>query len=653
MPDKPIFSFLIANYNNRAYAPNLLDSLQAQTFPSWEAVIVDDGSPDGGIGDMVAARRDARLHYIQLEKNAGAAHAWNLGFRESRGNLFPILGADDMLKPNYLEKVYEVFQSNEELSIVYVDLELFGAYHAVHALPICDISDLSIEQWLPHPGACVTREVMLASGGYYEGPELRYGNIDWDFWLSVVEHCPFHIQRIAEPLCLYRQHAQSMTKSRSLHEYRTRECMYRRHKAFFDSLGRGKSFVATGFFESSAAWWRKGNYLQAIELAIKGARLQQTPFPCLQTFSAPVAELARTVVALEKYFETVSSEAHTPTQTSLEYRLRLISCCLALRQWEKAEKHLCAGFGLAFRDGSYKFAAFFAVQLSLLFSELGRQQEAQQALALASLCDPCNLEALRLRFSQALAAGHHNEALLLFSPWLSVQDQAKLKQAAPYFSLLASLPGRELSWVGARLEESARSGTGKSPILPDCVYDLPLGRRLMWEFRARDLYERYGHTAGGHDALRQALEISKARCVLEIGCGNGRNLVLFSKLGLKSIGQDISANALDLAKKRNLANTTLICRPLSELNFQENEFDLVVCNRVLQHLTYDEISSTIDIIIRIGMFIYINESLPDDDYEETWYLKKYDFKTMMSERGMRCIAEISDSDVKHAFIFSK
>lgn len=653
MPARPIFSFLIANYNNRAYAPDLLDSLQAQTFPSWEAVIVDDGSPDGGIGDMVAARQDARLRYMRLERNAGAAHAWNLGFRESRGNLFPILGADDMLKPSYLEKVYNAFQSNEELSVVYVDLELFGAYHAVHALPIRDVADLSIEQWVPHPGACVTREVMQASGGYYEGPELRRGNIDWDFWLSVVEHCPFHIQRIAEPLCLYRQHAGNMTKSRNLHEYETRECLYRRHKTFFDALGRGASFVAAGFFESSAAWWRRGDYPQAIELAARGAKLQHLPFPRLQAFSAPVAELARTAVVLEKHFEALGSAACAPTQKNLEDRLRLIGCCLALRQWEKAEKHLCAGFGMVFGEGSYKLAACFAVQLALLFSELGREQEARQALALAGLCDPFNLEALRLRFGQALAAGRHNEALLLFSPWLSVQDQAELRHAAPWFSLPATLPGRELSWVGARLEEAARRGTRKGPALPDCVYSLPLGRRLVWEFRARDLYERYGHTTGGHGALRQALQISRARHVLEIGCGNGRNLVLFSELGLKSVGQDISAGALDLAKKRNLANTTLFCRPLPECSFQNNEFDLVVCNRVLQHVTQDEISELIDIISHIGKFVYLNESSPDDTHDENWYLKKYDFKSMMSERGMHIVAEISDGEVEHALVFGK
>lgn len=45
-PNIPLFSVLIANYNNGQYMQQAIDSVMAQTYDNWEIVIVDDGSTD-------------------------------------------------------------------------------------------------------------------------------------------------------------------------------------------------------------------------------------------------------------------------------------------------------------------------------------------------------------------------------------------------------------------------------------------------------------------------------------------------------------------------------------------------------------------------------------------------------------------------------
>ena len=43
---EPVFSILIANYNNGQYLMDAIRSVQAQTYRHWEIIIVDDGSTD-------------------------------------------------------------------------------------------------------------------------------------------------------------------------------------------------------------------------------------------------------------------------------------------------------------------------------------------------------------------------------------------------------------------------------------------------------------------------------------------------------------------------------------------------------------------------------------------------------------------------------
>ena len=67
----PEISIIVPVYNVEQYLPAALDSLRAQTCPDWEAILVDDGSPDGcGALCDAAARQDARFRVIH-QKNAG------------------------------------------------------------------------------------------------------------------------------------------------------------------------------------------------------------------------------------------------------------------------------------------------------------------------------------------------------------------------------------------------------------------------------------------------------------------------------------------------------------------------------------------------------------------------------------------------------
>lgn len=98
-----MISIIVPIYGVEAYLCRCLDSLTAQTLPDWEAILVDDGSPDasGAICDRYAAR-DPRFRVIHRE-NGGLSAARNTGLAAARGEWLLFLDSDDWLHPRALE----------------------------------------------------------------------------------------------------------------------------------------------------------------------------------------------------------------------------------------------------------------------------------------------------------------------------------------------------------------------------------------------------------------------------------------------------------------------------------------------------------------------------------------------------------------------
>jgi len=84
-------------WNGRELLERLLDSLEAQTEPADELLVVDNGSEDGA--PELARRRGARV--IPMGHNAGFAAAVNRGIRESSGDWIAVLNSDVELAADY------------------------------------------------------------------------------------------------------------------------------------------------------------------------------------------------------------------------------------------------------------------------------------------------------------------------------------------------------------------------------------------------------------------------------------------------------------------------------------------------------------------------------------------------------------------------
>lgn len=115
-------SIIVPIYNVEKYLKCCLDSILAQTFQDWEAVLVDDGSRDGSgvICDEYAAK-DSRFRVIHKE-NGGVSSARNIGLDNIQGDWIVFVDGDDWISPNMLDRLIKKAKETDS-EIVLGDIE--------------------------------------------------------------------------------------------------------------------------------------------------------------------------------------------------------------------------------------------------------------------------------------------------------------------------------------------------------------------------------------------------------------------------------------------------------------------------------------------------------------------------------------------------
>lgn len=97
MNTQPLFSVLIANYNNGKYIKDAINSVIAQTYSNWEIIIVDDGSSDNSRRELSTFSTDKRIHLYYNEQNRGCGFTKRRCVELSNGELCGFLDSDDVL----------------------------------------------------------------------------------------------------------------------------------------------------------------------------------------------------------------------------------------------------------------------------------------------------------------------------------------------------------------------------------------------------------------------------------------------------------------------------------------------------------------------------------------------------------------------------
>ncbi len=126
--DSPLFSILIAQYNNGQYFEDCYNSIIAQTYPNWEVIIVDDGSKDDSVAKMKKfIGDDPRFKIFLNEENKGCGFTKRRCAELATGEICAFLDPDDAITSEALEVMVAEHAKHPEASAVYSQLYFCNA----------------------------------------------------------------------------------------------------------------------------------------------------------------------------------------------------------------------------------------------------------------------------------------------------------------------------------------------------------------------------------------------------------------------------------------------------------------------------------------------------------------------------------------------
>lgn len=114
MPN-PKVSVVVVNYNGKNYLDACLSSLDNQTYPNFEIILVDNASADGSVEYVEEHFPSARI--IENPENYGFAKANNIGIGAAKGEYLAILNNDTRADSQWLSELVKAAENEKNVGM--------------------------------------------------------------------------------------------------------------------------------------------------------------------------------------------------------------------------------------------------------------------------------------------------------------------------------------------------------------------------------------------------------------------------------------------------------------------------------------------------------------------------------------------------------
>ena len=213
MENQPLVSVIMPCYNMEKYIAATIHSVQQQTCPHWELLIVDDASTDG-TADIVRSHQmqDDRILFVVKPKHSGIADTRNQCISMAKGRFLAFLDADDLWHPEKLEQQLQ-FMTERNIGFSYSSYDCVDEEGKPLEKMVKSAGNLDYDAYLHNTIiGCSTVMIDTTIIGNVFVPNFRTSE-DTATWLNILKK-GFLAYAIEQPLTSYRirQHSASSNK---------------------------------------------------------------------------------------------------------------------------------------------------------------------------------------------------------------------------------------------------------------------------------------------------------------------------------------------------------------------------------------------------------------------------------------------------------
>lgn len=196
----PLISICVPAYNNAQFIGAALSSIVTQTYAHLEIIVVDDRSSDR-TRSVVKGIADSRLRLVENSVNLGIGHNWNQALSFASGKYVKLMGADDLLYPECIQRQVEALEHPAHADVVLAICNTDVIDSSGKAIlrrrfrlreGIAQSKDIirKCVRWganlLGEPVAGLFRREALAHAGLYDATNPYL--LDLMFWASLLKH---------------------------------------------------------------------------------------------------------------------------------------------------------------------------------------------------------------------------------------------------------------------------------------------------------------------------------------------------------------------------------------------------------------------------------------------------------------------------------
>lgn len=211
----PLVSVIVASFNHAPYIKACIESIMAQTYPSIELLVVDDGSTDGSVELITQLQQQYRFNF-RVQANQGLSRTLNTAIESANGSLIAPFGSDDVMLPERLAVQVRYLQDKPEVGIcagaireIDASGQLRGSAqcYGVRRLNFDDVFQ-GLKRGAPAPTLLFRREALERVGGF--DPDIRLEDLLIELKIT---RAGYFIDVLDDVLAYYRIHESNTHKN--------------------------------------------------------------------------------------------------------------------------------------------------------------------------------------------------------------------------------------------------------------------------------------------------------------------------------------------------------------------------------------------------------------------------------------------------------